>query len=173
MQRPWKRLLPRKGVEVLRGGVAWRFWSERTEWGSPMRYAWMAVGTRPPLNWRYLIQQRSARVKKPGSAPGEKLVRPDYFDDDTFAMQYPHLFEALAASGWEDGTPKGPGVLIIKGRNRVVSCTLKIDGTGLMFRWEAPNVAEAFTAGDAALGTGEAPWEEDPYAGGNGGRKKK
>jgi hypothetical protein len=138
-----------------------------------MRYVRLRFGGTPPPDWRRRVREEVYRVKKPGSKPGEKLARPDYFDDDTFAMKWPNLFEALAASGWEDGTPKGPGVLIIKGRNRAVSCTLKIDGTGLMLRWEAPSFEEALAAGETVLATGEAPWEEDPYAGGNGGGKKR
>lgn len=173
MKRPFATRIPRCGSFVLRGRLGFRFWSDRASWGSPTRYTFHLWTGPVPDNWmRILLDQiRGRNVKKP--LGGRESRRRPYFDDDSFQADYPNLYEAMASSSYEDGTPKGPGVLIIKGRDHQVSLSLKIEGSGLMIRLAGPGLVEVLLALDALLGSDAAPWEEDPYAAASGARKKK
>jgi len=87
---------------------------------------------------------------------------PHYYDP-VMKKVYPWLYDALASSTYSDGSKKGPGMLIIKPRSKVLSATLKVEGSGLMLRCEGDTLDTLFKALDALLGTDPCPWEEDPY----------
>jgi hypothetical protein len=163
MRRPWAIRLPRKGAYVATRHGCWYFFRSTYEWGQPTRYVWRVWPDEVPRDWRYRLENERWIVKKPSSIESVGGIPLHYFLDPLLKKDYPRLYDALASAAYEDGTKKGPGMLILKPRGRVLSLTLKVEGSGLMMRCEGDTWAASLKALDALLATDTPPWEEDPY----------
>lgn len=111
---------------------------------------------------------------KPPAALGEANGQPrPHAELQERDLVWAHLMGVLLDSTYDSGEKKGAGILIIKPRQRQMSGTLKIEGSGLMLPLVADGLLNLLDAYDALLGTGIAPWEKDPYASGEAPPKRK
>lgn len=122
--------------------------------------------------FRWVAHEVWTKMRKPTVDAGSTGVPPYHFTDPKVQKAYPKLFEAMASSVYDDGSKKGPGMLIIKPRARGLSVTLKVENSGLMLRTEGETWEEMMSALEALLRADTPPWEEDPYQVVKGPKKK-
>jgi hypothetical protein len=163
MRRPWGTKLPRKGLWALTLHGCWYFYRSLYEWCQPTRYVWRVWPDRPPRDWRYQVEKGRWDLKKPSSIESVGGIPLHHFLDPLLKKEYPRLYDALGSAAYEDGSRKGPGMLIVKPRGHGLSLTLKVEGSGLMIRCEGETWQAALKALDALLATDTPPWEDDPY----------
>lgn len=173
MKRPWATCLPKKGAWALTRHGCWYFFRAVWVWRQPTRYVWRVWADGPPRDWRAQVAKARYDVKKPSSIDSVGGIPLHHYLDPLFKKDYPHLYDAMASAAYEDNSRKGAGLLIIKPRARMLSLTLKVDGSGLMIRCEGETFAAALKALNALLATEAPPWEEDPYTVSKGPSKRK
>ena len=78
--------------------------------------------------------------------------------------RWPHLCELMVSGHFDDGEPKGSGSLYIEPMTGRWCGRLKIRGSGLMLTLWAADPLALLVAIEAALASGDAPWQPDPYA---------
>lgn len=111
-------------------------------------------------------------MKRPDQA-GEPGRKPDHgIVPSELRSLFPHLADVLVSSSYDDGSPKGAGSLFLEPLQGRWRGRLKVQGSGLMLVIHAADPESLLVAIEAALASGDAPWEDDPF-GGVGGKKRK
>jgi len=174
MQRPRRFCLPRVGLVCRWREFGVLVYRENWRWDEPVVASFSYLGTPLPRGWRGMtLGARWLEMKKPTGSGEEGSGKPHALVPESMKALLPEISAMMADGQYEDGTPKGPGSLHIEpfmGRWQVRA---KIRGSGLMIQIAAADPESAVIALEAALASGEPPWEHDPFGGMNGKKKKK
>lgn len=84
--------------------------------------------------------------------------------DSVVMSRLPNLLSHCAVVRYDDGTPRMPGMLMLKTLGASWVVVLKDQDAGLQMQCVATSVDDALALADLQAGSDEAPWEVDPWA---------
>lgn len=94
---------------------------------------------------------------------GELPVLPALSVENVVLRKTPALVEFLAATAYEDGSPRQPGYFTVRNRTIEYELTLYDPDAGMRVSIRARELDKVFFGAEAILCTPDAPWELDKY----------
>jgi len=83
------------------------------------------------------------------------------FHDPSFEKHFPHLWDYLTQTAWEDGTPRELSSIMIIPEPGIIRLMLRDKATGLVCWVAAPDFTSMFAVLDAAVGDPGHEWRRD------------
>lgn len=122
--------------------------------------------------WLHSLPLEVMKMRKLASV-GAGVVMPALPRESKTFAKFPLYEEFMAATSYDDGTPRTPGYSTLRNRGHCYELTLYDYDSGLRLPISGPDKDHVYKVAEQLLGVPDAPWQPDDYLMGLLSKKKR